>query len=106
MTIFEDKERSHEAKFAKEEELKFKSISRRNKLLAMWAANKMNKSQEDLKEYTTKIIGSYIDKPDDQSIISIIKQDLKDLEIEISTEEIQKEMLECHKRAIIEINNQ
>ena len=106
MTIFEDKKRSHEAKFAKEEELKFKSISRRNKLLAMWAGNKMNKNQEDLKEYTTKIIGSYIDKPDDASIISIIKQDFKNLEIEISSEEIQKEMLECHKRAIIEINNQ
>ena len=105
MTIFEDKEKSHEAKFAKEEELKFKSISRRNKLLAIWAGNKMSKNEENLKEYTTKIIGSYIDKPDDQSIISIIKQDLKDLEIEISTEEIQKEMLECQKRAIIEIKN-
>ena len=106
MTIFEDKKRSHEAKFAKEEELKFKSISRRNKLLAIWAGNKMNKNQEDLKEYTIKIIGSYIDKPDDQSIISIIKQDLKELEIEVSLEEIQKEMLESQKRAIIEIKNQ
>ena len=41
MTTFDEREKSFEKKFALDEELKFKSEQRRNKLLGEWAAGKL-----------------------------------------------------------------
>ena len=35
---FEDREKSYEAKWAHDEDLRFRTIARRNKLLGLWAA--------------------------------------------------------------------
>ena len=41
MTTFEDREKGFERKFAHDEELKFRATARRNKLLGLWAAEKL-----------------------------------------------------------------
>src|SRR5262249_2447358 len=41
MTTFDDREKSFERKFALDEELKFRSEQRRNRLLGEWAAAKL-----------------------------------------------------------------
>ena len=38
---FEDRERAFESKWAHDEELRFKIVARRNKLLGLWAAEQM-----------------------------------------------------------------
>ena len=40
-TMFEDREKAFEAKFAHDEELKFRALARRDKLFALWAANRL-----------------------------------------------------------------
>ncbi|MGD8550248.1 MAG: DUF1476 domain-containing protein, partial [Methyloceanibacter sp.] len=47
MTSFDDREKSYEKKFALDEELQFKSNARRNKLLGLWAAEKLGMSGDD-----------------------------------------------------------
>ena len=47
MTTFDDRERAFETKFAHDEEMRFRLIARRNKLLGMWAAKQMNLSQAE-----------------------------------------------------------
>lgn len=42
MTTFDDRERAFEAKFAMDEEMAFRIIARRNRLLGQWAAAKLN----------------------------------------------------------------
>lgn len=44
MTSMKDREDGFERKFAHDEELKFKAIARRNKLLGAWTAEKLGKS--------------------------------------------------------------
>src|SRR5687767_1049763 len=44
MNTFEDRQKGFERKFALDEELRFKSTARRNKLLGLWAAEKMGLS--------------------------------------------------------------
>ena len=41
MTTFDDREDTFEKKFALDEELQFKATARRNKLLGLWAAEKL-----------------------------------------------------------------
>ena len=41
MTTFNDREKGFESKFALDQEQEFKAMARRNKLLGLWAAEKM-----------------------------------------------------------------
>ena len=41
MTTFDKREEGFEKKFAHDEELRFKATARRNKLLGLWAAEKL-----------------------------------------------------------------
>ena len=41
MTTFDKRQDAFEAKFARDEELRFKAEARRNKLLGLWAAEKL-----------------------------------------------------------------
>ena len=43
MSSFEKREKSFESKWAHDEELRFKVMARRNKLLGLWAAGEMGK---------------------------------------------------------------
>ena len=42
MTSFDDRERAFENKFARDEEMQFRIIARRNRLLGQWAAELMH----------------------------------------------------------------
>ena len=47
MTTFDDRERSYEAKFARDADLQFKAEARRNRLLGEWAAEVLGKERAD-----------------------------------------------------------
>ena len=47
MTTFDKREEGFEKKFAHDEELRFKANARRNKLLGLWAAEKMGLSGQN-----------------------------------------------------------
>ena len=51
MTTFDKREDAYEKKFAHDEELRFKANARRNKLLGLWAAEKLGKSGDDVEAY-------------------------------------------------------
>ena len=44
MATFEDRERDFEKRFQHDEELRFKANARRNKMLGLWAADKLGLS--------------------------------------------------------------
>ena len=56
MTQFDDRERAFETKYAHDEEMKFRVIARRNKLLGEWAARKLGLSQEETDSYAKDVI--------------------------------------------------
>ena len=47
MTQFNDRERAFESKFAHDEEMRFRIIARRNRLLGEWAARQMGLSEAE-----------------------------------------------------------
>ena len=56
MTAMQDREKAFEAKFAKDEELRFKAEARRNKLLGLWAGQLLGKS--DLEAYAKEVVAA------------------------------------------------
>ena len=56
MTTFDERENAFEAKFAHDEEMQFKAEARCNKLLGLWAAEKLGKSGEEAEAYAKTVV--------------------------------------------------
>ena len=57
MTTFDKREEAFEQQFAHDEELRFKATARRNKLLGLWAAEKLGSAKEgDLMVWAKRVL--------------------------------------------------
>jgi hypothetical protein len=58
MTTFDKREEAFEKRFAMDEELKFKTEARRNKLLGLWAAARLGQSEEAASAYAREVVAA------------------------------------------------
>jgi len=56
MTTFDERERNFETKFKHDQELRFKTNARRNKLLGLWAAHRMGLESADAGAYARAVV--------------------------------------------------
>src|ERR1700752_3584722 len=75
MTTFDKRKEGYENKFARDEELKFKATARRNKLLGLWASEKLGKSAEDGQAYAREVIRSDMQEAGDEDVFRKIRAD-------------------------------
>ena len=78
MNKFDEREKSFEKKFVKDEELQFKVDARRNKYLGQWVSEKLGYNQEQEKEYIQSVIKADFQEAGDEDVFRKIKADLKD----------------------------
>ena len=97
MNKFDEREKSFEKKFVKDEELQFKIAARRNKYLGQWVSEKFEYNAEQEKEYIQSVIKADFQEVGDEDVFRKIKTDLKDQNI--SDEEIRKKMNELNEKA-------
>ncbi len=76
MTTFDDRERSYEAKFARDADLQFKAEARRNRLLGEWAAEMLGKTGDEAKAYALSVVTSDFEEPGDEDVFRKIAADL------------------------------
>ena len=76
MTTFNDREKSFEKKFEKDQELQFKVNARRNKLLGLWAAGLMGKGGADAEAYAKEVVLADFEKPGDSDVVAKLVKDL------------------------------
>ena len=79
MTTFDDRENAFEAKFAHDEEMKFKAEARRNKLLGLWAAGLMGKSEAEAADYARAVIKADFEEAGHEDVVRKVADDLADL---------------------------
>lgn len=108
MTQFDDRERAFETKFAHDEEMKFRMLARRNRLLGEWAARKMGLSQEEMESYAKDVVRADFEEAGDGDVIRKVLGDLTSAGIETDESEIRQTLehkaVEA-KRQIIEQTN-
>jgi hypothetical protein len=76
MTNFSDKERAEEAKFARDEEMQFRVIARRNRLLGNWAAEKMGLSAVEADAYAKAVVQADFEEVGDEDVIRKVLGDM------------------------------
>ena len=97
MNKFDEREKSFEKKFAKDEELQFKIASKRNKYLGQWVSGKLGYNSEQEKEYIQSVIKADFEEAGDEDVFRKVKMDLKNQNI--SDEDIRKKMNEFNEKA-------
>ncbi|MBL6854192.1 MAG: DUF1476 domain-containing protein [Alphaproteobacteria bacterium] len=73
---FKDREKGFESKFAHDEETRFKVMARRNKLLGLWAAEKLGKSGDAAAAYAKDVIAAEFKAHGDEDVFAKVRADL------------------------------
>ena len=95
MESFEDRRKDFEKKFEYDQEVKFKTIARRNRLLGEWVATEIGiKDENGIKEYAGKVVMAYFAEPGDQDVIRKVMADLNAASSNITEQEIKSKMEE------------
>ncbi|GAA6157898.1 MULTISPECIES: DUF1476 domain-containing protein [Ruegeria] len=91
MTTFDERENAFEAKFAHDEEMQFKAQARCNKLLGLWAAEKLGKSGEEAEAYAKTVVIADMEEAGHEDVVRKVSGDLGSLS---SDDEIRAKMTE------------
>ena len=83
MTTFDDRERAFEAKFARDEEMLFRIVARRNKLLGQWAAGLMGLTPEETDSYSKSVVQAEFEEAHDEDVVRKLLGDLTGAGVEM-----------------------
>jgi hypothetical protein len=103
MSTFDKREEGFENKFAHDEELRFKAHARRNKLVGLWAAEKLGLTGEAAESYAANIVTIDLDKPDSDGVFTQVRKDFDEKGVGQSDHQIRRTMTEAMEKAIAEV---
>ena len=108
MGTFDDRERAFETKFAHDEDMKFRMLARRNRLLGEWAARRMGLSEEETASYAKDVVRADFEEAGDEDVIRKVLGDLTAADVEVTDAEVRETLAHKEveaKRQIIEAAN-
>ena len=103
MTTFDKREDGFEKKFAHDEELQFKANARRNKLLGLWAAEKLGLSGAEADAYAKAVVMADFEEAGDHDVFRKIRTDFDAKSVAMPDPEIRRTMDELMAQAIAQI---
>tara|TARA_Y100000815_G_scaffold124003_1_gene111914 strand:+ start:54 stop:368 length:315 start_codon:yes stop_codon:yes gene_type:complete len=104
MNKFDEREKSFEKKFAKDEELQFKLAARSNKYLGEWVSSELGKNEEEKKNYIQEIIKADMEEAGSEDVFRKVRKDFKIASISIEDSEIRVQMEKALSRAKEDFN--
>lgn len=90
MTTFDDRERAFETKYARDEEMAFRVVARRNKLLGQWAADLMKLTPEETEAYSRAVIQAEFEEAGDEDVVRKLLGDLTAAGVEVDDAMVRK----------------
>lgn len=94
MTTFDKREEGFEKKFALDEELLFKAGARRNKLLGLWAAEKLGLYGAEAEAYAKSVVMADFAEAGDEDVFRKVAGDLKAKGLNVGDDVIRQKMLQ------------
>jgi hypothetical protein len=103
MTTFDKREEAFERQFAHDEELKFKATARRNKLLGLWAAEKLGLRGAEADSYALALVMSEFEASGEHDVARKIRKDFDAKGVAQSDHQISRTMNELMAKAVTDI---
>ena len=83
MKKLDERKKGFEGKFARDQELEFKILARRNKYLGVWAAEKLGISGPAVEEYFAEVVKSDLEEDGDMDVFRKVRKDFDDKGISV-----------------------
>jgi hypothetical protein len=103
MTTFDKREEGFEKKFALDEEQKFKAEARRNRLLGLWAAEKLGISGDAASSYAREVVAAEFGEGRDANVVRKVAADLEAAGAAITEEQLRAKMAELAALAVAQV---
>jgi len=106
MTTFDERQKGFEKKFAMDQDLKFRAESRRNKMIAEWAAGKLGITGAALDDYIKAVRKADLEEKGDDDVFRKIRGDLDAKGVAATDAEIREAMLKFLETAVSQIQGE
>ena len=83
MSTFDERAKAFETKYARDQEMQFKIIARRNRLLGQWAARKMGLTEAEAEAYEREVIRADFEEAGDDDVVRKLLGDLTSAGVDI-----------------------
>jgi len=103
MTTFDKREEGFEKKFAHDEELRFKANARRNRLLGVWAAEKLGLSGAEAEAYAKEVVLADFEEAGEDDVFRKLRKDFDAKSVDQSDQQIRAMMDELMAQAVAQI---
>src|ERR1700681_3216231 len=103
MTTFDKREEGFEKQFTHDEELKFKAAARRNKLLGLWAAEKLGLKGAEADSYALSVVMVELEDSGDHDVAGKIRKNFAAKGVQQSDHQIARTMTELMAKAVADI---
>ena len=105
MANMKDREEGFERKFAHDEELRFKAMARRNRLLGQWAAEKLGKSGDEADAYAKEVVMADFEEAGDEDVFRKLRGDFDGAGVTVSDHQIRRTMEELLHQGLAQVTN-
>jgi hypothetical protein len=106
MSTFDKRQEGFESKFAHDEDLKFRAMARRNKLLGLWAAEKLGMSGDEAEAYARSVVKADFEEPGDEDVFRKVRGDFDAKGVEQSDHQLRRTMDELLQKAVDQIQSE
>ena len=103
MTTFDKREEGFEKKFALDQEAQFKANARRNKLLGLWAAEKLGLKGAEAESYSKEVVMADFEEAGDNDVFKKVRKDFDAKGVAQSDHQIRRTMDELMQTAVQQI---
>lgn len=106
MSSFDQREKSFEAKWARDEESRFKVFARRNKLLGVWAAGQLGLQGAAIDAYAKEVVAADFEKAGDDDVLQKVAKDFAAKGVTMSEHSLRRTMTELLETAAQQIEQE
>jgi hypothetical protein len=92
--LMSDRQNKHEDKWALNEQMQFKAVARRNKLLGLWAAAEMGLTGDEANAYAKSVVASDFQEAGEEDVFRKVSGDLRAKGLSLADEVVRQKMAE------------
>lgn len=100
MSTFDNREDAFEAKYAHDQNLRFKALARRNRALGLWAAEKLGLTGAEAEAYAGSVVAADLEEAGEEDVYRKLKADFDAKGVDVSEHRLRRTMEELLTAAI------
>lgn len=106
MSTFDKRKDGFEKEFTFQQERKFRAEARRNKLLGLWAAEKLGLAGDAALVYASDVVAADFEEPGDGDVVRKVLADLQARDAAITEQTIRAKLRDLGAQALADVNSQ